>query len=78
MRDCFMGGLIKVLSANCQGLREMTKRTDVLNYLDKLGGNIICLQETHWVNNDIGSLKNIWNGECLLNGNKTNAKGVAI
>ena len=73
-----MEGVIKVLSANCQGLRDKTKRADVINYLEGLGGNIICLQETHWVNKDIGSVKNIWKGECFINGFKTNSRGVAV
>ena len=41
----------------------MAKRTDVLNYLENMGGNILCLQETHWVELDIGNLKNIWKGD---------------
>ena len=56
----------------------MAKRTDVLNYLENMGGNILCLQETHWVERDIGNLKNIWKGDCFINGSKTNSRGVAI
>ena len=73
-----MENAIKVLSANCQGLRDIAKRTDVLNYLRSMGGNILCLQETHWSESDIGSLKNIWKGDCFINGSKTNSRGVAI
>ena len=43
-----------------------------------MGGNILCLQETHWLESDIGSLKNIWKGDCFINGSKTNSRGVAI
>ena len=43
---------IKVLSANCQGPRDFKKQADVINYLDSLGGNILRLQETHWMEND--------------------------
>ena len=73
-----MENVIKVLSANCQGLRDIAKRTDVLNYLRSMGGNILRLQETHWLESDIGSLKNIWKGDCFINGSKTNSRGVAI
>ena len=73
-----MENVIKVLSANCQGLQDIAKRTDVLNYLRSMGRNILCLQETHRLENDIGSLKNIWNGDCYINGSKTNSRGVAI
>ena len=40
---------VTVLSVNCQGLRIMDKRIDVLHYLDNLKANIICLQDTHWL-----------------------------
>ena len=73
-----MENIIKVSSANCQGLRNLTKRTDVLNYLESSGSNIICLQETHWIDRDLSSIKNIWRGDCFINGTKTNSRGVAI
>ena len=73
-----MYNVIKVSSANCQGLRDLTKRTDVLNYLESSGSNIICLQETHWVDKDIKCIKNIWRGDCFINGANTNSRGVAI
>ena len=56
----------------------MNKRTDVLNYLEGLGGNILCLQETHWVERDLCSIKNLWKGDCFINGSKSNSRGVAI
>ena len=57
---------IKVLSANCQGLRDLKKRADVLNYLDSLGGSILCLQETHWTENDLSAIKNLWQGDSFF------------
>ena len=79
MRRCLpVGSEIKVLSANCQGLRSKEKRNDVLNYLDKLNAGIICLQDTHWVDSDIRTIKQIWNGDCFIKGEKTNSRGVAI
>ena len=36
----------KVWLECCQQTVKRTKRTDVLNYLENLGGHIICLQET--------------------------------
>ena len=76
--DGKIGSHIKVLSANCQGLRDLKKRADVINYLDSLGGNILCLQETHWTKNDLSTIKNLWKGDCFLGGTKTNSNGVAI
>ena len=68
---------IKLLSANCQGLRDKAKRFDVLTYMKSLNANIICLQDTH-LRDDISSIKKLWNGECLLHDTKTNSRGVAI
>ena len=69
---------IKLLSANCQGLRTLEKRHDVLNYFKQMGVNILCLQDTHLIQKDISDLKKIWNGEIFLSGNKTNSRGVAV
>ena len=40
---------IVVLSANCRGLQNMKKRQDVLTYFKEMNANIICLQDTHWI-----------------------------
>ena len=48
---------IKVLSANCRGLRETSKRYDVLNYLEGKNADIICLQDTHLMESDAFDLK---------------------
>ena len=69
---------IKVLSANCQGLRSKEKRNDVLNYLSSLQPGIICLQDTHWIDSDIRLIKQIWNGDVYIKGEKSNSRGVAI
>ena len=63
-----MSNRIKLLSANCQGLGDVTKRVDVLNYLDQLKGDIICLQDTHWTEKDIKKIKNLWPGDVFLSG----------
>ena len=69
---------LKVLSANCQGLQNFQKCFDVLNYFKTLGVNILCLQDTHWIQYDLSRIKNIWGKNCYINGFKTNARGVAI
>ena len=66
---------IRIISANCQGLRDIYKRTDVLNYLADNGPDILCLQDTHWLTDDQKFIKKLWPGECLLNGTRTNARG---
>ena len=69
---------VKVITANCQGLRDPNKRADVLNHFSDMQPNILCLQDTHWLNNDTRLIRNLWPGECLLNGSRTNSRGVAI
>ena len=68
---------IKVLSANCQGLRTIEKRVDVLSYFKETGASIVCLQDTHLLPKDTASIKDIW-PDCYLHGIKTNSRGVAI
>ena len=73
-----MNSGVKVLSVNCQGLRNKEKRNDVLNYLGSLQAGIICLQDTHWTDSDIRVIKQAWNGELYIKGEKSNSRGVAI
>ena len=69
---------LSIVSGNCQGLRDVNKCTDVLNYLQNLNSSIICLQDTHWVEKDLKSLSKLWQGQILINGYKSKARGVAI
>ena len=72
------GNNIVVLSANCQGLQNLQKRRDVLMYFKETNANIVCLQDTHWVEKDFNTVKAIWGHECFISGSKTNSRGVAI
>ena len=40
--------------------------------------NIVCLQDTHWVEKDMIKVKEIWGHKCFISGAKTNSRGVAI
>ena len=51
---------------------------DVINYLRNKNPHILCVQDTHLINDDKKFIKNVWDGECFINGNRTNARGVAI
>ena len=73
-----VGDNIKVLSANCQGLQNIKKRIDVLSYFKETNANIVCLQDTHLIDDDIMAVKELWNNDVYLNGGKTNSRGVAI
>ena len=69
---------LRIISANCQGLRDINKQTDVLNYLADIRPDIFCLQDTQWLSEDNKLIKTLWAGEHLLNGLQRNTRGVAI
>ena len=48
---------IKVLSINCQRLRNTQKQGNILTYFKEKKINIACLRDTHLLESDIPSLK---------------------
>ena len=72
------GEELVVLSANCQGLQNKYKRRDVIDYLSNTKAGIICLQDTHWTSKDENTVRSMWKGECILNGESSNSRGVAV
>ena len=75
---CTPSNSIRVLSANCRGLQNRKKRLEVLTYFKETKANIVCLQDTHWVDNNFQGVYEIWGNKCFIHGTKTNARGVAI
>ena len=73
-----IGEQIKIVSVNCQGLRDKTKRLDVWNYLSRLDPNILCLQDTHLTKQDENDLSLMTDSKCLLSGTSTNSCRVVI
>ena len=65
-------------SSNVQGLGDISKRTDVFDFLKNTNFDIYCLQETHFTDREEKLILNLWNGECLFNNYRSNARGVAI
>ena len=43
-----------------------------------MNANIICLQDTHWIEKDMPTIKQLWGKECFIHRTRTNACGVAI
>ena len=65
---------IKVLSANCRGLKDRKKRYDFLNYLKNTEADI-----RHTFNSiRLCRSKKQWDGDFILNCVANNARGVAI
>ena len=73
-----LGETIKIVSANVQGIQTLFKRRDVLNYLENMSPNIICLQDAHLKQEQENDVKNLTNADCYISGNRTNARGVGV
>ena len=69
---------IIIESINCRGLRNKQKRNDIFNKAVKERVNILCLQETHLIDEDINTLKNEWNVHYIIGGSEKNAGGTLI
>ena len=69
---------IKIISADVRGLRQNIKRRDLIDYFKNQQPVIICLQETHLVQEDVNMLIKEWNLEYFISGSSTNSRGVAI
>ena len=67
---------IKICSFNASGLRVKQKLRTILNYMKKNKMDIVLLQETHIVEEDISYIKKVWKGNIHLSGESTNSKGL--
>ena len=76
--DMALHNILKVSSANVQGIRDKRKQIDVLSYL-LVDSNILCLQDTHLTPADVNSLMlQFLDHEILVSGSKTNSRGIAV
>ena len=69
---------VRVLSANVRGLANHKKLVDVINYLNGQNPNIICLQDTHLTQKNSYELSLLFEGEIIIHGHQTNARGIAV
>ena len=60
--------MLKILSANCQGIRDKRKRYDVINYMKESYPNIICIQDTHLLKDEADEMRTLSDCECYLSG----------
>ena len=71
-------GTFRIMTVNCQGLGDSSKRKDVLNYLKSRKHNIYCLQDTHFKKSLEPYIQAQWGYKCIFSSYTTNARGVAI
>ena len=69
---------IQIESINCRGLRDKMKRIDIFEKAREERINILCLQETHIMKEDMNILKNEWNVNFFISGKEKNSGGVLI
>ena len=70
--------MININSINCRGIRDKNKRLDMFNKAKEEKVNILCLQETHIIPEDIKLLREEWNANFFVAGRETNVGGVLI
>ena len=58
-----MVNTIKILSMNCRGLQDNSKRKDVFNFLRNKKYSILCLQDTHFSEKDHKIVRAQWGAE---------------
>ena len=73
-----MGGEIKILSFNAQGLQTNRKRKKVMHWLKKKKANVYLLQETHTTAGDEITWREDWGSKVLFSHGNTESRGVAI
>ena len=67
---------IKICSFNASGLRVKKKFTSIMNFMKTNKMDVVLLQETHIVKEDMNYIKKVWKGQYHLSGDSTNSKGL--
>ena len=73
-----MDSYIKIMSMNCQGLRDLGKRKDVFNFLKQKKYALYLLQDTHFVNREENFIRSMWGFDCYFDSFSSQSRGVAI
>ena len=58
---------LKIFSFNCRGLKSSSKRIDMFSMFIEKQADIICLQETHLLEENEKQVYSEWKGECMNN-----------
>ena len=70
-----------IMSLNVRGLRDPKKRRDIFRWLKHFHNgekNIIFLQETHSIEEDVKKWEQEWGSSIIMSHGSSNSKGVAI
>lgn len=68
---------LKILSVNCQGLRNTSKIKDAFDMLKSKNCYISCFQDTHFTNDVENIVRSMWGSECYFSSVSSNSRGVA-
>ncbi len=68
----------RILTFNCNGIRDDSKRRQVFNYLRSKGADLILLQESHSTANVEKIWENEWGGKVFFSNGTSNSTGVCI
>lgn len=68
---------LRILSLNCNGLRNKKKRKEVFDYLKNMNYDIYCLQETHFIGME-ETVNEEWDGTWFFHSLTNFSGGVAI
>ena len=69
---------VKVISYNCHGLNDDSKREDVFNFLKSLNADIYCLQDCHFTPSMEKLIYSQWDGESYFSFGTYNSRGIGI
>ena len=69
---------LSILTLNVQGCRDSLKRYEIINFIKHTNNQIICLQDTHTINDDESSWRLIWGGPIFFSHLSTRRGGVIV
>lgn len=73
-----MNDVVSIISMNCQGLGDKSKRKDVINFLKGKQYSICMLQDTHFLKSEENYIRSLWGYECFFSSFNSQSRGVAI
>ena len=69
---------ITIMSMNCRGLGDVKKRRDVMHFIRSKRFNIVFLQDTHLIENNIPYFDTLWHGKAYHSCFSSRSRGTSI